>query len=82
VIGFAAESKELIENAKIKLKEKKLNFLVANNVTEKDAGFQLDTNRVTILFSDGRTDSLPLLSKAEVAKRIISEVINLFDFLE
>ncbi len=77
VIGFAAETKELIENAKIKLKDKNLNFLIANNVSERDAGFQVDTNRVTILFADGRTDSLPLLNKLEVAERVISELGNL-----
>lgn len=77
VIGFAAETKELIDNAKNKLQDKKLDFLIANNVSEKDAGFQVDTNRVTILFADGRTDTLPLLSKTEVAERIVSEVINL-----
>ena len=77
IIGFAAETKELIENAKIKLRDKKLDFLDANNVSQKDAGFQSDTNRVTILFADGRTDSLPLLTKGEVAERIISELVNL-----
>lgn len=76
VIGFAAETKELIENAKIKLRDKRLDFLVANNISERDAGFQVDTNRVTILFSDGHTDSLPLLSKEEVAERVISELVN------
>jgi phosphopantothenoylcysteine decarboxylase/phosphopantothenate--cysteine ligase len=77
VIGFSAETKELIENTKVKLQDKKLNFLVATNVSEVDAESQVNTNQVTILFADGRTDSLPLLTKTEVAERIIAEVIHL-----
>jgi phosphopantothenoylcysteine decarboxylase/phosphopantothenate--cysteine ligase len=71
VIGFAAESENLIENAQKKLQKKKLDLIVANNIMAADAGFQTDTNRVTFLFSDGKTETLPIMEKTEVAERII-----------
>lgn len=74
MIGFAAESRDLIENARQKLKSKRLDLIVANDITAEDAGFEVGTNRVTLLFADGRCDSLPLLTKAEVAEIIIQQV--------
>ena len=76
-VGFAAESQALIENARTKLEKKKLDFIVANDISSKDAGFAVDTNRVTIIAADGNTDALPLMGKAEVADRIIARVVDM-----
>jgi phosphopantothenoylcysteine decarboxylase/phosphopantothenate--cysteine ligase len=74
-VGFAAETEDLLANARGKLERKKLDLIVANDVSANDAGFAVDTNRVTLLFKDGRVEALPLLSKMEVAERIL-EVIR------
>jgi len=74
VVGFAAESRDLLVNANEKLKSKKLNFIVANDISSSDAGFGVDTNRVTLLFPNGKKESLPLMSKAEVAEAIIEHI--------
>jgi phosphopantothenoylcysteine decarboxylase/phosphopantothenate--cysteine ligase len=79
VVGFAAESRDLIENAAAKLKSKKLDFIAANDVSASDAGFAVDTNRVTLLYADGRQEALPLLSKAEVAETIVERVETLLN---
>lgn len=71
VIGFAAESKDLIANARAKLESKSLDLIVANDISAADAGFNVETNRVTLLFPDGRSDPLPLMGKDEVAEVII-----------
>jgi phosphopantothenoylcysteine decarboxylase/phosphopantothenate--cysteine ligase len=75
-IGFAAESQELIANASKKLHEKKLDLIIANNVSSNDAGFEVDTNRVTLLYPNGKKDEMPLLSKSEVAEKVISILLN------
>jgi len=75
-VGFAAESSNLVGNAKRKLKQKGLDFIVANDVTASDSGFGADTNRVTIIDGKGKIDSLPLLTKREVAERILDKVIE------
>ena len=72
VVGFAAESRDLLENADIKLKSKGLDFIAANDISAEDAGFAVETNRVTLLFADGRRESLPLMSKTEVAEMIMN----------
>jgi len=77
VVGFAAETQEVLANAKSKLKSKHLDLIVANDVSASDSGFSVDTNRVTLLRSDGRAVPLPLLTKDEVADRVIAEVISL-----
>lgn len=74
VVGFAAETENLLENAQGKLARKGLSMIVANDVSATDAGFGADTNRVTILRADGTSETLPLLSKAEVAVHIIQRV--------
>jgi len=75
VIGFAAETEDLLENARKKLDLKKLDLIVANDVSASDSGFTVDTNRVTIIDSQGEPTTLPLLSKDEVAEKIIHLVI-------
>lgn len=78
VIGFAAESFSLIENAKKKLHEKKLDLIVANDITLDNAGFQASTNKVNLIFADGRQEKLPLMGKYEVADHIINQIIYWF----
>jgi phosphopantothenoylcysteine decarboxylase/phosphopantothenate--cysteine ligase len=73
-VGFAAESEDLIANAKKKLTEKKLDIIVANDITAADSGFNVDTNRVTIIDRNGKTEELPLLTKREVADRVLDKV--------
>lgn len=77
VIGFAAETENLIENARTKLQRKKLDLVVANNVTEEGAGFDVETNIVTLVFPDGRTLPLQRMSKLEVAGRILDHIVAL-----
>ena len=79
VVGFAAESQSLLENAANKLQSKKLDLIAANDISAGDAGFSVETNRVTLLFPDGRTESLSLMSKAEVAGIIIERVAALLE---
>jgi len=71
VIGFAAETQDLLANARAKLTAKRLDIIVANDVTEPGSGFGADDNRVTLLFADGRQEALPLMSKREVAWRVL-----------
>jgi phosphopantothenoylcysteine decarboxylase / phosphopantothenate---cysteine ligase len=76
-VGFAAESEDLLENARKKLTEKKLDLIVANDITAADSGFDVDTNRVTIIDKGGNVQELPLMSKREVAERILDRVRGL-----
>jgi phosphopantothenoylcysteine decarboxylase/phosphopantothenate--cysteine ligase len=77
VIGFAAESQNLLDNAAAKLAAKRLDLMVANDITAADAGFAVETNRVVFLYPDGKMDTLPLLSKAEVAEVVIQQAARL-----
>jgi phosphopantothenoylcysteine decarboxylase/phosphopantothenate--cysteine ligase len=76
-VGFAAESDDLITNARKKLAKKKLDLIVANDITAKDSGFGVDTNKVTLIDKDDKAESLPLMSKREVADRILDRVVGL-----
>jgi phosphopantothenoylcysteine decarboxylase/phosphopantothenate--cysteine ligase len=76
-VGFAAETENVIENAKRKLESKKVDLFVANDVTAPDSGFAVDTNRVTIISRDGKTESLPLMTKREVADKVLDRVVSL-----
>jgi len=73
-VGFAAESSNLVENARKKRKQKKLDFIVANDITARDSGFGTDTNRVTIIDRTGKVYRLPLLPKREVADKVLDRV--------
>ncbi len=75
-IGFAAESQDLLENAKSKLERKHLDLIVANDIAAPDAGFEVDTNRVVLLYPDGRQDALPLQEKSAIAGVIIQQLID------
>ena len=76
VVGFAAESESLLSNATQKLSSKNLDFIVANDITRTDAGFDVETNVATILRRDGSQFELPLQSKRALADTVLDEVIN------
>jgi len=78
MVGFAAESEDLVKNAQKKLESKDLDMIIANNILATDAGFEVDTNRVVLLPRMGEPQTLPLMSKQEVANKII-EVISQWD---
>jgi phosphopantothenoylcysteine decarboxylase/phosphopantothenate--cysteine ligase len=77
VVGFAAETEDVISNAERKLRDKRLDLVVANDVSGTDRGFAADTNAVTIIDRSGHRDTLPLMSKDAVAERIIDRVVAL-----
>jgi phosphopantothenoylcysteine decarboxylase / phosphopantothenate---cysteine ligase len=79
VVGFAAESRDLLENATIKLQSKQLDIIAANDISATDAGFSVDTNRVTLLYADGKNEALPLMSKSEVAEIIVARIAALLE---
>ena len=76
-VGFAAESEDLLANARKKITDKGLALIAANDITAPDSGFNVDTNRVTILDRDGGMEELPLLSKYDVGHRILDRVVKL-----
>lgn len=75
LVGFAAETDRLAEYAARKLKEKKLDMIVANDVSQADAGFNVDTNRALLLFRDGRSRECSLMSKDELAWTILDQLV-------
>ena len=81
LVGFAAETESLIENATEKLIRKKLDFIVANNLTQAGSGFGTDTNQVKIIDARGSITELPCLSKEEVAGRILDRIEQLLEDL-
>ncbi|HJP40211.1 MAG TPA: bifunctional phosphopantothenoylcysteine decarboxylase/phosphopantothenate--cysteine ligase CoaBC [Dehalococcoidia bacterium] len=74
-VGFAAETENLESNAVEKLERKRLDFIVANDVTVEGSGFATETNRVTIFHSDGAVEELPLMSKYDVANAILDRIL-------
>ena len=78
-VGFAAESQDLLANAKAKIESKGLDLIVANDITAADAGFRVDTNRVLVIDAAGRQEDWPLMTKYEVAWRILDRVQKLIE---
>ncbi len=78
-VGFAAESQDLLANAKAKIESKGLDLIVANDITATDAGFSVDTNRVLVIDDKGEQEEWPLMTKYEVAWRILDKVQRLFE---
>ena len=78
-VGFALETKSLLENARAKLEAKGFDLIVANEAEAEGAGFEVDTNRVVLLGADGETEELPLLTKDEVAEVILDRVSGLVE---
>ncbi len=77
LVGFAAETEQLIEHATEKLKRKNLDMIVANDVSCQGAGFDVDTNIVRFLYADGRIEELDLMKKSEVANQLLDRIISL-----
>ncbi len=76
-VGFAAETENLIRNARAKVNSKNLSLIAANDVTKEGSGFGTDTNQITLIDETGRAEELPLLPKYEVGHRILDRVIGL-----
>lgn len=76
-VGFAAESEDVVANAKRKLEEKRLDLMVANDITEPGSGFDVDTNKVTLIDREGKIEELPLLTKREVAEKVLDRVVGM-----
>ncbi len=74
MVGFAMETQNLLANAQDKLKRKKLDFIVANNLREEGAGFQTDTNIITIIDSNGNVEALPKMTKIAAAVKILDRI--------
>jgi len=77
-VGFAAESQNLVENAKSKVVSKGLDLIVANDITDAESGFGTDTNRVSLVGRDLTVEELPLLTKYDVSNRVLDRVLGLF----
>lgn len=77
-VGFAAESESMLKNAAKKLKDKGLDLIIANNIMNKQCGFGTDINKVTIIDSKGKVEELPLMTKRNVADKILDKVALLF----
>jgi phosphopantothenoylcysteine decarboxylase / phosphopantothenate---cysteine ligase len=77
VVGFAAETGDLLGNARAKLQAKRLDLVVANDVTQEGAGFDVDTNIATLVFANGQHKSLPRMSKLELAHRVLDQIVTL-----
>jgi len=76
VVGFAAETNDVVNYARSKMEKKDLDVVIANDITKEGAGFNTDTNIATILSKDAQND-LPLMSKRELADRILDEIVRL-----
>lgn len=76
-VGFAAESQDLVENARAKVRAKGLDLIVANDITDPQSGFGVDTNKVTLIDRELRAEELPVLTKYEVGQRVLDRVREL-----
>ena len=76
-VGFSAESENLIDNAKSKVSKKSLDLIVANDITDPDSGFGIDTNKVVLIDRDHHIDALPVMSKYQVSHHILDRVVSL-----
>ncbi len=79
LIGFSVETENMYENSMKKLKQKNLEFIVANNPKEDGAAFAGDTNRATIIYRSGKREPLPLISKTELSNIILDKIVKLFN---
>jgi len=75
-VGFAAESENLMTNARAKLEKKRLDLIVANDITAEGSGIGADTNQVVIIDRKGKVEKLPLMPKREVADRILDKIVR------
>jgi len=79
LVGFAAETRDVLENAATKLERKNLDMIVANDVSRTDAGFESDTNQVKIIDREGKVEDLPVMSKEEVAEHLLDRIKALWE---
>jgi len=79
IVGFAAETEELIKNAQEKLRKKNLDMIVANDVSKRDSGFEVDTNRAILIKKDGTMEKTGLLKKEELANLILDRVKEIYE---
>ena len=77
IVGFAAETHDVIERAQAKKKRKGCDLLLANDVSTPGSGFEADDNRVTLIDEQGRAEPWPLMSKRQVAERLFDRVERL-----
>jgi len=77
IVGFALETHDIVRSAREKLDAKALDLIVVNDAREPGAGFEVSTNRVTLIGADGKEEVLPLLSKDDVADQILDRVEKL-----
>ena len=77
LVGFAAETQNLLEYAKAKLEKKNLDMIVANDVSRKDAGFNTDTNVVKLLYRNGAIEELPIMTKHKLADELLNRVLKI-----
>lgn len=77
IVGFAAETEDLLANARAKLEDKGLDLIVANDITAAGAGFGAETNRVALLDREGGVEELPLMNKADVAEKVLERAVEL-----
>jgi phosphopantothenoylcysteine decarboxylase/phosphopantothenate--cysteine ligase len=73
-VGFSIETENQVKKAKEKLSQKNLDLIVANDITVKDSGFCSDTNKATLIDKKGRVEDMPLLSKKELANKILDKI--------
>ncbi len=79
IVGFAAETNNLIQYGKEKLYKKNLDFIVANDISKEGAGFKTDTNIVTIIDKEGNIEDYPILDKSQVAQIVLDKVYTLLN---
>ena len=78
LVGFAAETDNILQNAQQKLVTKNLDLIIANDVSAEGAGFEVDTNIVSIIDGEGKCDQLPLMPKSDIADQILDRIVQLF----
>jgi phosphopantothenoylcysteine decarboxylase/phosphopantothenate--cysteine ligase len=79
LVGFSAETQDLLANATEKLRQKNLDMIVANDVSREDAGFESDTNLVKVIYRDGEIEEFPLMTKEEVADQLLERIKELWE---
>jgi phosphopantothenoylcysteine decarboxylase/phosphopantothenate--cysteine ligase len=79
LVGFSAETEDLLANATEKLRQKNLDMIVANDVSREDAGFESDTNLVKVIYRDGEMEEFPLMAKEEVADQLLERIKELWE---
>ena len=79
VVGFAAETEDLVKNGKAKLLDKRCDWIISNDVSKKNLGFNTDTNKATIIYKNMEIENLPEQSKSGIASNIVNRILRQFD---